>query len=688
MSDLPQPLPWHSELGIDPAIVAQMNAYGAPPMAQQLTGIGPLDAPSMLPPMPAPAPEVPIEAPGGAPPPVAAAPPPALPLPVQSATPEADGQARGKVIVRLDDGQTELITPEQAEGRAQQWDKLRAGQAADQTKAQGDVYKQQLGDDAALQTKQAADWEVTKGDLQRRQMRYDQDVDDLAKHGTVDSEAWWKSRSAGRQFAAIFAAGAAGFLQGTKGGSNTAIDAMSKAIDQNISAQEATLSSKRATLGLEQQGIDNVRQAGQAEWEHVQAMRDAAWKGVELKAKVAMAGVNPAGVQAANLQQIVAGAQQQRQTIALDVQQKRTQMAVEQHTMKNEDAVTAIARGHLGLARQQAKDTHEDHIGTTADRTLKMGYVPDPATGRPMPDGSGGFKRVPAVAAPAMTDAQAKEHEEAITAHRKNNEELQVGDVYAKQSPEDAAVGKPKQLLKTRDVPTATALATQKAGLDQTAALVGRITQLRTKYHGVASAMENSPEYRALKSDWASLKFAELKSMPGGTRYTDAIDHLLSEKTAGGLDATAWRDISAGLKEGLRSGTMAFNAAAATNNSSGNEAEPYEPPKTEAEAAEERSLGDNFKVITQGIPPDLAKDPAGRKAEFQRKLDTLDAMLTTQSPPPVVLHLLQTQITSDESLKPKEKDELLKSIGNYHGGSSVGGLQGALDNAAAVMGKP
>lgn len=594
MSDLPQPLPWHSELGIDPAIVAQMNAYGAPPMAQQLTGIGPLDAPSMLPPMPAPAPEVPIEAPGGAPPPVAAAPPPALPLPVQSATPEADGQARGKVIVRLDDGQTELITPEQAEGRAQQWDKLRAGQAADQTKAQGDVYKQQLGDDAALQTKQAADWEVTKGDLQRRQMRYDQDVDDLAKHGTVDSEAWWKSRSAGRQFAAIFAAGAAGFLQGTKGGSNTAIDAMSKAIDQNISAQEATLSSKRATLGLEQQGIDNVRQAGQAEWEHVQAMRDAAWKGVELKAKVAMAGVNPAGVQAANLQQIVAGAQQQRQTIALDVQQKRTQMAVEQHTMKNEDAVTAIARGHLGLARQQAKDTHEDHIGTTADRTLKMGYVPDPATGREIPDGSGGFKHLPAPPAgapPSKAESEAKK--EAALADAAERDNGGIGDVFYADGTR----------VRAQNKEDAEKMSTQRAALDSMAIIKGELEQARKKYNGVVGRFVNSPEYREIKSRAAGLTLNELKAA-GFTRPTDAIESLLSDRLFGGLSPTAFRDSSSALKAGFDDSVEQFNSTLQKYNKDGQKVAKYEPPEYKAELGKGFTPDEDVAVLEQPPRPD------------------------------------------------------------------------------------
>lgn len=602
MSDLPPtldpslqgaPAPWYSGFqGIDPAIAAQMDAYGAPPMApdglqpmpmaQPSFDVGPLEAPAPM------AMPTPVQEPMPAP----VAP---LPLPVQGTTPEANG----KVIVRDENGQTELITPQEAEGRAQQWDKLRATNAEAQTQAQNAVYKQANDNDAAMATKQAADWEVTKGELQRRQMRYDQDVDDLAKHGTVDSEAWWKSRSAGQQFAAIFSAAAAGFLQGTKGGSNTAIDAMSKAIDQNIQAQEATLSNKRAAVGLEQQGIDNVRAAGSADWEHTQAMRDAAWKGVELKAKVALASVNPAGVQAANLQQVAAGAQQQRQAIALGVQQKRTQIAVEDHTMKNQDAIL----GESVRARKMGE--RKESVSLSA-----AGYDLN-AKGEPIYDAaSHAYKMRPGYVPPTSMEQAGKNAEAAGKVIENSPAVRGVGGIKLKN-------GEPL----VTDAKRSEQLQNHMAALNGISADVREMQAIRAR-SGYNNGVINNEDHRRLKELQADVLFKQ-QQFEEVKRLTAEDIEKQAESFAAGVDINGMRDTSNEWGQFVGRKERDFNEQLRVINP---DVQKYEPTHEGADALDQQSrpIEEDLKIIQAPMALYPGQSPDSRAAVVQARIDAID----------------------------------------------------------------
>lgn len=277
-----------------------------------------------------------------------AGPPQVAPVPEQAPLPPPTKPGEPPAIT--------LETPEELRGDVERQ------QAKDQAGAR--VHQEAIDADAKAAALAEASWGTHQANLQKRQNDYDAHVADLQKSGTVDSEQWWQSRSAGQQFAAIFAAAAAGFLQGTKGGSNTAIDSMQKAIDNNIQAQQATFANKRAVLGLEQSGIENERTLGLEEFNHAQAERQAAWKGVEMKAAAAMAGVDPRGTQAEQYRKLMIAAQQKQQEVFFKTREANTKDAVanqevaikaiaEKETSRHNRADEGHAAGMLGVEREK-----------------------------------------------------------------------------------------------------------------------------------------------------------------------------------------------------------------------------------------------------------------------------------------------------------------------------------------------
>lgn len=76
-------------------------------------------------------------------------------------------------------------------------------------------------------------------EMQQRLADFDQSVKSLSQM-SVDPNRFWATRSTGQRVSAMIGLALGGFLQGARGGSNPALDAINTAIDRDVRAQEAS----------------------------------------------------------------------------------------------------------------------------------------------------------------------------------------------------------------------------------------------------------------------------------------------------------------------------------------------------------------------------------------------------------------------------------------------------------------
>ena len=88
---------------------------------------------------------------------------------------------------------------------------------------------------------------------------------DEAQANGVDQHHWWNTKSTGAKIAMGIGAIAAGWNQGTRGGSNPVLDQINKGIEQDIDAQRSSIEGKEKSFSnavsmyglLRQKGLDD-----------------------------------------------------------------------------------------------------------------------------------------------------------------------------------------------------------------------------------------------------------------------------------------------------------------------------------------------------------------------------------------------------------------------------------------------
>jgi hypothetical protein len=103
-----------------------------------------------------------------------------------------------------------------------------------------DAQKGQAADESAAADKRQAD-AMTRLD------RIDQASQTLADQ-KIDPDRWWGSRTSAQRVSLTIASALSGWLQGSKGGSNSTLDMISQNIDRDIDAQKADIANKGRRL--------------------------------------------------------------------------------------------------------------------------------------------------------------------------------------------------------------------------------------------------------------------------------------------------------------------------------------------------------------------------------------------------------------------------------------------------------
>ena len=321
----------------------------------------------------------------------------------------------------------------------------------------------------------------------------------------VDPDRWWGSRSTGQKIAGFIGAAISGAL--APGGQNQTLGLINQAIDRDLDAQVQSLAGQRAALAT-QQGLvgDLYRQTGDplppppaAPAAMMQRLDD------ELGAEMAQYDPRSARVQA-----MADARAQARQEIAAS----EARIAEAQWKRYTEQA--KIDEGQARIAQDERESRRQAYTTREGQRTQER------------------------IAAAQL--AAAGKEKEAIRGEKEQERVEQRGVV-------GGLTGKGGGAFVAPTPEDARTIRSTKAAVDQSAALLDRMLLAREKY-GWSSDLVKSPEWRAMKGDFAQLLLNKKELDKLGVLAGP--DMGLMEAALGTDDPTEIRDPTPGLKNARR----------------------------------------------------------------------------------------------------------------------------------------
>jgi hypothetical protein len=597
---------------------------------ESVVPVTPEPAPPPVIPMPAQAEQAPL------PPPVEAAAPPPMPwepAPMQPGlgipAPLVEQTVRPEIQLTEDDRKASLAS--QSDVEFAQSDVEFA-----QTQAEANEARRQMAAAGQLEAAKAA---AVKAD---EDLRVYENARDRARQSRADVEAeaaamsddpeadWFKDGGVGRTIFSMIAAVVGGMAQKYTGGRNVGVDMIDTSISRYINERRQNIAGKR-------QNVAQMEQDAEADFRHDTAVRLAAYENAIRLLDAEVQNYDPKGTSAIALEAT------KREVLA---RQAKAVADFEEREIKRLEAAgktqLEIAK-HLETVRKNQLDAENDKIRARADsaraaadmlraktdakkaenetQLLSPAYFAATYPNNPKPPHEMTAKQYAdfleqTAKGPAAQKAgldAVKAQEDIAKAQRENK----AGDLVD-------IDGEP---LNFRDSAAASKVATKRAATDNVTRLLDQIQAARARY-GWSSDLIKSDEWRAMKSDFASLAvegktLAELGVLAGP-------DMGLLHEMFGTTDPTEVRDPTAGLKQARANAVNSLNATIVAETVPGQKPKRYLPPEIAAAKSYERTAGQNVDVWDS--PLLQSPDENVRQRAAQNAADSIDALARQTAP--------------------------------------------------------